>query len=369
MDRMETVVDKAKRVLQSYDIDHANGFLRSKPPLRSIPLEKYPKYAIWEEIIAELPHLIIAQSFKRRLESSMPVISDISDLLSASLDVKRRAITILSFFANAFMNETQIVDYKKPKIKPKPRQHLPKCIAIPLYQLCKDMNCPPIIRHCHLVLNNWRLLFPETTDFNQRHKVDDIALNNLFLGGIDESWFFMIGFGIESHSGSTLTSILSIQEYVQMIRNNNNGIDGVVDNIKHHLLQISVHIDAMSDLLLRYYEKLDGHIFYRRVRIFLTGCESKEDFPFGVELRGVDESEIALIGTEKIKNRDSNYLCLRYNGASAAQSAVFPVLDNFLSVDQSQDEFLKHMALYIPFEHRQFIHWMKEERLQHDGMH
>eukprot|EP01084_Bolivina_argentea_P270667 460294_1 len=362
---MQSVFPKIKTILQSYDIDTANGFLRDKEPLRSIPLDKYPKYSIWEQIMSELPQLIVAQSFKLKLES-MPTISNISDLLSAPLEIKRRALSVLSFFANAFMNEKQIIQYTKPNTKPKPRQYLPECIAIPLYQLCKDMNAPPVIRHCHMVVSNWRLLIPPF-DFTKRHKVNNIALNNLFLGGMDENWFFLIGFGIESHAGTILTSILSIQEYIQMLIDNISAIESnvneIIKSVKYHLSEIIVHIGEMSKLLLRYYEKLDGHIFYKRVRIFLTGCESEEDFPNGVELKGVPKSSIPLSGTIKVDNKRCEYLCLRYNGASAAQAAGFPVIDNFLNVDHSSDEFLTLMSKYIPFEHRKFIYWMRDERL------
>ena len=321
---------KVQQILGSYDIDHTNGFLRSHPPLRSIPLDHYPKYGIWEEVMSELPQLLIAQSFAKRIEN-MPIIFDISDLLAANLDIRRRALTVLSFFSSAFMNETQIVDYKSPEQKPKPRAYLPESIAVPLYQLCIAMHCPPIIRHCHLVLNNWRLLFPPL-DPNQRHLVDNTALNNVFLGGIDENWFFLIGFGIESHFGPILTSILSIQEMVEMV-DEYNSIE-IIEEINGHLIGISNHLDAMSSLLMRYYEKLDGHIFYRRVRIYLTGCESEEDFPFGVELRGINASSQTLVGCTKVENGKSEYLCLRYNGASAAQASGFPVIDHFLGVDQ-----------------------------------
>ena len=315
------VLQKVKKILQSYDVDDVNGFLRDHPPLRSIPLDKYPKYAIWEQVMEELPQLIIAQVFAKKM-AQIPIITNISDLLSAELDVKRRAITILSFFANAFMNETQIVDYPKSEIKPKPRDYLPECIAIPLYQLCKDMNAPPIIRHCHMVLNNWRLLFPPFNFNKKRHDLSNLALNNLFLGGIDENWFFCIGFGIESCFGSLLTSMLSIQELVQIINNKHNHTDlrlFIIKEIKCHLRQISDDINEMTKYLLKYYSKLDGHIFYRRVRIFVTGCESEKDFPFGVELRGIPKSASELIGSTKIENHNTDNLCLRYNGASAAR--------------------------------------------------
>ena len=86
------------------------------------------------------------------------------------------------------------------------------------------------------------------------------------------------------------------------------------------------------------------------------------DFPSGVEFRGIKKTCRPLVGCTRCDNPNSEYLCLRYNGASAAQAAGFPVIDNFFNVDQSKDEFLNHMSLYIPFEHRQFIYWMRHER-------
>eukprot|EP01083_Nonionella_stella_P033293 91148_1 len=361
---MDHILVKVKKILKAYDIDHTNGFLRSRPPLRTIPLDRYPKYAVWEQTMSELSQLVIAQSFKRRV-LSMPIISDISDLLSANLDIKRRALTVLSFFVNAFINETQIVDYKNPKQKPLPRHYIPQSIAVPLYQLCQDMNAPPVTRHCHMVLNNWRLLSPPF-EFDKRHTLDNVALNNLFLGGIDENWFFLIAFGIESHFGTVLTSILTIQELVQIIQSNDSYGDDIHEHMKciqQHLIQISDSVEEMCKLLLRYYEKLDGHVFYRRVRIFLTGSESTETFPHGVELRGVNKSASSLVGTSKIDNENAEYLSLRFNGASAAQASGFPVMDNFLNVDQSDDAFLMQMGLYMPFEHRQFVYWMRDERM------
>ena len=345
--------------LQSFDIDINHGFLRGKEPLRRLPthLKSFEQYEVWEKIIDNLSQLIIAQKLQSTIDN-MPLIDNLDPIIKNNdLRIQQRCKNVLSFLANGYVFQNQIVNQP-------PAKSIPKSLAIPLYKLSSFMQLAPNITHENMVLNNYRFLSNNKKDYT----LNNIGLNNLFLGGIDESWFFLCAFGIESFGGNVLKYILTIQKVFIQFKNtcdkNNNNNNGYNEKdklftkmtciIKDCLKTLSKTIDKIRLMLLNNYIKLDSYIFYKRVRIFLQGFEN------GVEFIGISKNMAPLPGSKIIESKSTKreYLTLSCNGASAAQCSVFPCLDLFFGLTTQQDPFLQEMKNYMPLLHRQFIFWL-----------
>ena len=338
---------RIKTKLNEYNIGIQYGFLRSNPPLKRIMLTKY---AEWEDILQEMPQLIISQNLGKRIEG-MTVLEDITDLLESGIDVKNRAVQVISMLCSGFIFEPEIMNGKA-------RKYLPRSIAVPAYQLCMDMKVPPIITHGCLVCNNYYYI---NTD--EPLSIYNVGLNNLFLGGIDENYFFVISFGIELFGGKLLKSILMIKEVVSFLQTNSNNnrenADHLLSLIQKELDNISHNLVLMMQTLNKYYGVLDPYIFYKRVRIFLNGYDEQN----GIELKGIHKTNKSIPGCNIINNKTSDNMFISCYGASAAQCSIFPCLDIFFGINNLKDQFLHKMLYYMPYNHRQFIFWLQQNNI------
>ena len=87
----------------------------------------------------------------------------------------------LSFIAHAFIWGGQ-----------KPEKILPEVISKPWVKLSKYLERPPILSYASYCLDNWYKI-------NKKEPIslDNVALINNFLGGVDEDWFVTIHVCIE----------------------------------------------------------------------------------------------------------------------------------------------------------------------------
>lgn len=127
-----------------------------------------------------------------------------------------------------------------------------------------------------------------------------------FTGTSDESWFYALPAAIEMHGRHIIPLAVDALDAVEM-RN--------MSRVTQYLGDIAGHIQEMNKLLPRMYEKTDPGVFYKHIRPFLTGTTSSEnqDGVFYEDGRG---------GGEFVKLK----------GPTAAQSSLFPLLDEFLGV-------------------------------------
>ncbi len=287
----------------SYQVDPERGFLPSRDPL-----EKLPKvYEIWDQIGAEIPALLMTGKLRPTLERLDPL--DLNGLRGNR--ERERAILLLSVFGNAYV----WAELRQPATR------IPKGVAIPLCQLAEMLGRPPIITHASIVLHNWRRL-----DRNAPIDLDNLTCLQLFLGGIDEQWFYLDGVTIERQGAAALVAAVAGQKAMSQ-----NQLDVLAEN----LAKLAASLATVNATLMRMYEFCDPYVFYHRVRPYLTGWNAP-----GVIYEGVSDKP------------------QQFYGGSAAQSPWFQVIDAALGVehrDRETNPYLTEMRRYMIPAHRMFI--------------
>ena len=153
-------------MLDSYQIDAANGFLPGHEPLEALPDE----FEVWDTMAREFSGLLNAGVFRTQAEA-MPIIDDVSSL-QTSMELER-AMLLLSIFGHGFVWQ----GYESSG-------YIPESIAIPWTLVAGRLGRPPTLAHASLVLNNWKQLEP-----NGSIKLGNLRTLIQFHGGLDESGF------------------------------------------------------------------------------------------------------------------------------------------------------------------------------------
>ena len=288
--------------LVDYQVDPVRGFLPSQNPVQQLP----PGFEAWEHIAANLPALIIAGRLRKTIDQ-MPV----PDLKKLETEGQmRRAMLLLSHFGNAYIWGDN-----------PPARVIPHSLAVPWAEVAEQVGRPMIISHASIVLDNWRLL-----DEQAPLALENIGTLQLFLGGMDEAWFYLITVALEARGAAGLPALVALQHAVATHR---------TEDVVTHLKAVAGMIEEVSDALQRVYEKCAPYVFYHRVRPFLAGWDAP-----GVIYEGISDTPVMLFG------------------GSAAQSSLFQAIDAGLGVkheDQKTSPFLMEMRNYMPPPHRRFI--------------
>ncbi|MDJ0735340.1 MAG: indoleamine 2,3-dioxygenase [Nostocaceae cyanobacterium] len=293
--------------LAFYEIDLVRGFLPKEDPLECLPSE----FKAWECIASEVSVLLMTDKLRSSLEKlSPPKISRLENEGQI-----RRAFLLLSVFGNAY-----VWGGRKPATK------IPHTIAVPWWELAEKLDRPPIICHASMALDNWRRL-----DKSQSLELDNLAVLQFFLGGIDEQWFYTTNIMIEAKGAPAIVSLVEAQKFVIT-----NKIEGVVQELQ----KIALALADMYTILLRIPEKCDPYIFYHRVRPFVAGWQEP-----GVIYEGISD-------TPK-----------KFVGGSAAQSSLIQSLDAGLGIKHQEERqlYLHQMRSYMPPGHRKFIQALETE--------
>ncbi len=283
-------------------VDPVHGFLPAEEPLECLPAG----FEAWERIAAEVPALLMVSKLRPTLEKLRP--PDLSRLENEQQ--LRRAMLLLSVFGNAYVWGGE-----------KPATTIPQGIALPWWEIAEKLRRPPIAAYASIVLDNWRRLEPD-----KPVELDNIATLQLFLGGLDERWFYLTCVAIEAKGGPVLRTLVEAQKAV---------VEKRVEFLAGQIKKIADLLVEMHGILLRISEKCDPYIYYHRVRPFLAGWPE-----LGVIYEGVSEKP------------------QKFVGASAAQSSLIQSLDAGLGIKHQREEtqsFLQGMRSYMPPKHRQFI--------------
>ena len=202
-------------------------------------------------------------------------------------------------------------------------QRLPACIAVPFRESARHLDMPPVATYAAENLWNFEPIdiAPSIED------PDNFCALTTFTGTSDESWFYALPAAIEMRGRHIIPLAVNALDAVE--RTN-------LSRVTQHLGEIASHIQAMTELLPRMYEKNDPGVFYNRIRPFLTGTTSPEN-PDGVFYE--DERG----GGEFIKLK----------GPTAAQSSLFPLLDELLGVrhdpSKAPGDFLQVSIYHSPY--------------------
>lgn len=181
-------------ILEKYNVDPRRGFLPTQDPLQRLP---YARYHLWEDLADDLPKLLGARLGQARGPlSQLPALKTDKLVTDAEL---RRAHLLLCIFAHAYIWGG-----------PEPMDEIPEGIAIPLWEVAKRLDMPPVLGHPSIVLYNWRRLDAEA----------DICMENLstlnnFFDGRDESWFYLITVELEQRGAASVVPMMLLIDAIQ----------------------------------------------------------------------------------------------------------------------------------------------------------
>ena len=198
---------------------------------------------------------------------------------------------------------------------------LPAAIAVPWAKIAGRLGRPPIVTHTSIVLNNWRRLDP-----NEGIHANNLACTQHFLGGMDEQWFFTATAALEATGAPALAPLAEAKDAVTA---------GDTSRVIDLLTTVQAIFEQVNTALLQIYDRCDPHIFYHRIRPFLTGWDQT-----GILFEGVSDTPFKL------------------HGGSAAQSSLIQAYDAALGIEHFHPEtrpFLTLMRKYMPPKHRQFV--------------
>ncbi|NIO03669.1 MAG: hypothetical protein GTN74_03375 [Proteobacteria bacterium] len=297
------------------DFDLSRGFLPSEDPLMRLP----GSFDKWEEIAGNLPKILTTDKIRQVVESLPPF--ETSELVE-----KRefeRAMVILSYLGHAYVWGA-----------PNPPNRIPRQLAVPWYEVSRQLGRPPVLSYSSYALNNWRRFDP-----GGPIALGNISLIQNFLGGLDEEWFILIHVDIEAKAQPALSSIVSAQEAVR---------SGHISALEGYLTTTASSLNLMCQTLDRMPENCDPYIYYTRVRPYIHGWKDNPGLPEGLLYEGVQAYR------EKPQ---------KFRGETGAQSSIIPSLDAALGIDHKDDPlraYLMEMRDYMPPKHREFIQTIEQ---------
>lgn len=288
--------------LDSYEVDQRAGFMPAWEPLERLE----PYFAPWDELAPLVGHLIRNRRLRERLRR-LPVLE------AARLPdraAQERALTLLCVYANAHVWGGATPDL-----------NLPAAVAVPLCALCQTLDRQPIVHYAGMQLYNWRRI-----DRTQPLSADNAELLVQFLGGVDETWFYVANFDLELLAAPVLVSAHAAVAAAASTDE---------PALTLQLEAIARRLPYINAALNRQREWTDPHVFFHRVRPFVAGWPAP-----GVVYEGVSATPRQFIG------------------GSAGQSSVIQSLDAVLGVQHASPktgEYLHLLRRYMPPAHRRFV--------------
>jgi indoleamine 2,3-dioxygenase len=212
----------------------------------------------------------------------------------------------LGFLASAYINQ----------IGQPPVEVLPSHLAVPLVDICRRLNRPPILSYDGYALYNWKRF----------DAAKPIALGNIdtlqnFVHLYDEHWFILIHVEIEANAASILGAI-------------NEAAGGLAARdellVNRALVTIGDAVWRQVSVLRRIPEKMDPAVYYKAFRPYIRFFER-------VVYEGVETQP------------------LDFRGETGAQSSIMPTLVAFMKIPHRPSALTNHLAdmqNFMPAEHR-----------------
>lgn len=295
-------------------MEHPCFFLPKHDPLETLP----PLFSFWEATAKNLPKLLVASQFQKKLEA-LPSFR--TDKLQTDAEYER-AMQILSYFGHAYVwGQKNVPDA------------IPEVLARPWYEVAKYLGRPPVLSYASYALTNWKRI-----DSTKPIDLGNIALIQNFLGGIDEEWFILVHVAIESKANPALVGCVEAITAVQSEDHK---------SLRQSLQKIKASLEEICNTLDRMPEHCDPYIYYHRVRPYIHGWKNHPLFPKGLIYKGVQEYN------EKPQ---------QFRGETGAQSSIIPTLDGVLGIKHTQSElynYLQEMREYMPPKHREFVSFVE----------
>ena len=291
-------------------------FLSKTPPLRNYISKKKSLLNI-TEIANELPKLLLTNNVQNKINKLK--VNELSvDILLKNKSEKEinLAMSHLSFIAHAFMWGGN-----------KPEKILPEVISKPWVKLSKYLGRPPILSYASYCLDNWYKI-----DKNAPISLDNVALINNFLGGVDEDWFVTIHVCIEDAATDAIIAADNLSKLNE---------DNKVSEFSSELRKIIQSLRRVNKIFSKMPDKCDPYIYYHRVRPYIFGTKDNPDLKKG------------LIYENQFDNKPQFF-----RGETGAQSSIIPFLDGALGIEHTNDNlrpYLNEMRDYMPPNHRKMI--------------
>lgn len=303
---------EVEQVLSAHQVDRERGFLPGTEPLKSLP----SAFAVWEQVAAELPKLLMTDLLRRELEDLPPF--PVHRLAAHQLE---RAMMLLSYIGHAYVWTGE------------PARRLPANLAVPWHYVATKLGRPPVLSYASYALHNWRRF-----DADRDVELGNIALLQNFWGGADEEWFILVHVDIERKAGPLLVGLVQAKHGAR---------DGDVEAVTRALLHCAAAQEQMYATLCRMPQWCDPYIYYRRVRPYIHGWKANPALPDGLVYEGVAEYG----GKGQF-----------FRGETGAQSSIVPATDAVLGITHAPgllNDYLMEMRTYMPPAHRRFIEYLE----------
>ncbi|KAK5994918.1 Indoleamine 2,3-dioxygenase [Cladobotryum mycophilum] len=320
-------------VLADYGISPSHGFLPSVHPLSRLP---DPYYNKWESVVGNLQALILSRRL-RGVVDRMSVLSTVGLERDAEW---RRAYSLLSFMAHSYIWGGD-----------SPADRLPPPISVPLLEISRHLEVPPVATYAALCLWNYKPLF---IDEDIDH-LENLATLNTFTGSIDESWFYLVSVAIEARGAPIISLMLTA---IDAARRDDSA------TVTRCLRVFAERLTDLTNILERMHESCDPTVFYNRIRPFLAGSKNMAD-------AGLPNGVMYDTGSGDDKYR-------QYSGGSNAQSSLIQFFDVVLGIQHRptkerhdsvtsatepergrgrgpKHNFIQEMRKYMPGPHAQFL--------------
>lgn len=295
-------------------------FLPKNSPLKDYT-SKSNSLSLIKNFAMEIPKLLLTNTVRKKISNLNK--NDFSvDLLIKNKKNKeiKLAMAQISFISHAYIWGGK-----------SPCNFLPEVLSKPWVKLSKVLGRPPILSYASYCLDNWYKI-QESDPIS----LENVALINNFLGGVDEDWFVTIHVCIENAAGPAINSAYKIISD-NLFRDE--------DKLIHHLNRIYKSLIDINEIFRLMPEKCDPYIYYHRVRPYIFGWKNNPDLPNGIIYEGHYDNKPQ-----------------KFRGETGAQSSIIPTLDALFAVNHERDElkdYLDEMRLYMPKKHRSFIEYIE----------
>ena len=291
-------------------------FLPTKEPLKSYRTNSRSLKKI-AEVASSLPKLLLTNKVQITIDSLNKKAFSINKIVKEkNNDEINLAMSHLSFIAHAYIWGGH-----------KPQPLLPEVIAEPWVKLANYLGRPPILSYASYCLDNWYKINKQ-----EPISLNNVALINNFLGGVDEDWFVTIHVCIEDAASGAVDAAYKISHL-----DKNNSVNDFLSQLK----QIRKSLIKVNDIFSKMPQKCDPYVYYHRVRPYIFGTKDNPDLKKG------------LIYENQYDNKPQFF-----RGETGAQSSIIPFLDGALGIGHTNDNlkhYLNEMRDYMPPKHRKMI--------------
>ena len=253
-------------------------------------------------------------------------------LLKSDRRQLQRAHMVLAWLVNFFVHSTPST---------KGMFHVPRSLAIPLVHVSRTLGMAPILTFADTVLWNWELVDPK-----KALNYENMRITNAFSNTEDERNFYAVSVRVELEGAA----VLRILDEYYSLRSTSDTT--AVTRIGEQLTRLAGVIEFLDDIIQSVRECCDPRVFYRDVRPWLEGSDSKTPGYRNWIYEGVEDSDM-----------------LHLSGPSGGQSSVMHALDAFLGVDHKNRRgrcdgvmeenadggFMERMTRYMPGPHRAYL--------------